>query len=190
MESTLQENDCHISSIQLGTSFSKYQRLFRENSCERLAQVRGPFVNSCGNVGCKKGWPNYQVAEKLYDQHAGKSHNADIFRPDLAILCDFKKCPHGFFCLSGNHGSLITFWMLHVLELDLAQSTPNNCTLLVSRLCMVWPLRDWCKKNHVLARNTATVLLSPYTTCSSLRLKKRGQNTKVRNFTNKQNRML
>ena len=33
---------------------------------------------------------------------ATKSHNANVFRPDLAILCDFEKCPHRLFCLQGS----------------------------------------------------------------------------------------
>lgn len=62
------------SSIQLGRSFSKCQRL-KFFPAKRMTKLSACFDSA-------------------------KSHNADIFRPDLAILCDFKKCPHGFFCLS------------------------------------------------------------------------------------------
>ena len=62
----------------------------------KRCQIMKGIELGCQVLSCK----TYDKTIRLLWLHAVKSHNADIFRPDLAILCDFKKCPHGFFCLS------------------------------------------------------------------------------------------
>ena len=62
----------------------------------KRCQIMKGIELGCQVLSCK----TYDQTIRLLWLHAAKPHNADIFRPDLAILCDFKKCPHGFFCLS------------------------------------------------------------------------------------------